>query len=133
MEWFYNLEGYKTKLNWFLMEISLEYYDHIMDSQTLASYRAQYDEKQTAQFCTYYARRLKESLLKCVRGQRKNVIFYRDYIDDFYPHHSELLNRALGKVAKEAFDHMASACEYCPQQCLNDYMSRSNDFDIYKD
>ena len=133
MGWFYNLEGYKTKINWLLMEIALEYYDHIMDSQTLADYRKQYDDKQIAQYCTYYVRRLKESLLKCLRGQRKNVIFYRDYIDDFYPHHTEQQNRVLSKVAMEAFDHMMSSCEHCPQQCLRDYRSISHDFEIYKD
>lgn len=133
MEWFYNLCGYKTKINWFLMEIALEYYSRIRDSRLLAAYRAQYDEKQVAQFCAYYARRLKESVLRYVRGQRKNVILYREYIEDFYPHHSELQNKLLGKVAKESFDHMASACEHCPQQCLRDYMSRSHDFTLYKD
>jgi len=133
MEWFYYLEGRKTKLNWFLMEVALEYYDRIMDSQELKSYREQYDKKQIAQYCTYYVRRLKESLLKCIRGQRKSVILYSEYVEDFYPHHSEMQNRALNKVAKEAFDHMASACENCPAQCLRDYRSRSLNFDVYKE
>jgi hypothetical protein len=133
MKWFYNLEGHKTKFNWFLMEIALEYYDYIMDSQELESYRKEYDEKQIAQYCTYYARRLKESLLKYLRGQRKRVIFYIEYVEDFYPHHSESQNRILNKIALEAFEHMTSACKSCPQQCLRDHSSISNDFEIYKD
>jgi hypothetical protein len=133
MEWFYYLEGEKTKLNWFLLEIALEYYDRIMDSPELESYREQYDKKQIAQYCTYYARRVKESLLKCLRGQRKNILLYPEYIEDFYPHHTKSQNKALGKVGKEAVDHMLSACEDCPQQCLIDYRSRSMVFDEYED
>jgi len=37
LEWFYYLEGEKTKLNWFLLEIALEYYDRIRDSQELVT------------------------------------------------------------------------------------------------
>ena len=133
MEWFYNLYGYKTKLNWFLMEIALEYYDYIMERKVLTSYREQYDEQQIAQYCTYYIRRLKESMLNYLHGRRKSVVFYIEYIDDFYPHHSEAQNKMLHKVAKDAFDHMTSACEYCPQRCLLDYKSISIDFEIYKD
>jgi len=133
MEWFYYLEGDKTKLNWFLLEVALEYYDRIMDSPELESYRTQYDKKQIAQYCTYYVRRMKESLLKCIRGQRKSVILYAEYIADFYPHHSDQQNKILSKVGNEAWDHMLTACKHCPQQCLSDYKSRSAIFDDYKD
>jgi len=133
IEWFYYLEGEKTKLNWFLLEIALEYYDRIKDSPDLASYRKQYDDMQIAQYCTYYARRMKESLLRCLRGQRKSIILYKEHIDDFYPHHTKEMNMALSKVANEAWAHMLDACENCPQQCLDDYMARSRDFDVYGD
>jgi len=128
MEWFYNLEGDKTKINWFLLEFALSYYEHIRDSVALASYREQYGEQQVAQFCTYYVRRLKKSLLNCLRGQRKSVVFYREYVDDFYPHHNSELNALLHNTAMEAYDDMPF-CEQCSQQCLIDYMGRSPFFD----
>jgi len=131
--WFYHLHGYKTKLNWLLMEIALEYYDRIKDSTELEFYRDKYDSEHIAQYCTYYARRIKESLLKYLRGQRKSVILYRDYVEDFYPQHSEEQNRALQKVGKEAFDHMISSCVNCPQQCLRDYKARCTIFENYED
>jgi len=46
MEWFYYLEGEKTKLNWFLLEIALEYYSRIMESHELRGYKKQYNNKQ---------------------------------------------------------------------------------------
>jgi uncharacterized Fe-S radical SAM superfamily protein PflX len=131
-EWFY-LDGEKTKLNWFLLEIALEYYDRIMDSPELASYRAMYDNKQIALFCTYYARRAKDSLLRCLKGQRKSIMLYREHIDDFYPHHTKEMNKALVKVGNDAWDHMLAICDNCPQRCLVDYKSRSPEFDMYED
>jgi hypothetical protein len=133
LEWFYYLEGDRTKLNWFLLEVALEYYGRIMDSEELISYRERYDKEQIAQFCTSYVRRLKVALLKCIRGQTKHVNIYQEHIADFYPHHSHQMNTALCKAAEKALSHMLSACKNCPQHCLVDYQSRSIDFDIYKD
>lgn len=131
IEWFYYLEGEKTKLNWFLLEVALEYYMRIRSNTDLQPYREQYTEEQIAQYCTYYVRRMKESLLKCIRGQRKSITLYQEHVADFYPQHPDQQNKALNKVAKEALDHMLSACENCPAMCLHDYTSRSMDFDIY--
>ena len=133
IEWFYHLEGNRTKLNWFLLEVALEYYGRIMESPELKSYRDQYNKEQIAQYCTYYVRRMKEGLLKCIRGQRKRSNIYQEHITDFYPHHTHQMNSTLSAVAEEALTHMLSACKNCPQQCLIDYQSRSMDFDVYKD
>jgi hypothetical protein len=133
MEWFYYLYSDKTKLNWFLLEIALEYYDRIKRSPELASYREHNSEQQTAQYCAYYARRLQDSLLNYLRGRRKTVIFYREYAGDFYPHHDDELTILLSRMARETFDHMWYACKGCPQQCLDDYETISPLFDEYKD
>jgi len=134
MEWFYCLHGCeKTKLNWYLLEMALEYYDRIMGSAELATYRELYDEERVAQYCAYYARRLKESLLKYIRGQRKTVIFYHEYAGDYYPQHDERLAAVLSRIARESFDSMWPGCRACPQQCLWEHEDRSPLFDEYKD
>jgi hypothetical protein len=133
MEWFYHIEGDKTKFNWFLLETALEHFSRIRDSGPLEAYRKQYGDQQIAQFCAYYARRMKKSLLNCLRGRTKNVIHYRDYVDDFYPQHANSLNRTLEDVAIEAWSHMLSACENCPQGCLYDHESATTLFDEYED
>jgi len=132
MEWFYYLEGEKTKLNWFLMEVALEYYDRIMGNAGLESYRELYSKEQIGQYCTYYVRRMKDGLLKFLRGQRKNINIYQEHIADFYPHQSHRQNSALNAVAQEVLEHMLSACKNCLQRCLSNYQSKSADFDIYK-
>ena len=131
MEWFYSLEGYKTKFNWFLLEIALELYDRIRRSPELAWYRAQYDEKQIAQFCTYYTRRMKKSLLKHLRGRVKQIREPREIFDDFYPHHTQAQNDELRAVAIQAWESMWRGCENCPEGCLVDAMSPSGCFDEY--
>jgi len=133
IEWFHHLEGEKTKLNWFLYEVALEYYDRIQDNPELASFREHNDEKQIAQYCAYYARRLKESIFRYLRGQRKSVIFYHDYAGDFYPHHDAQMNALLSRVARESFDHMWPGCSTCQQQCLRDHEAKSPLFDKYKE
>ena len=132
MEWFHNLEGEKTKFNWFLLEIALEYYSRIMESTELKAYRKQYSNKQIAQYCTYYARRAKNDLLKYVKGRRKQLYTYQEYIDDFYPHHAACQNELLGKIGNEAWEQMLKGCKACPQQCLKDYQSKSIFFEKYK-
>jgi len=133
MEWFHNIDGDRTKLNWFLMETALEHYDRIMDSDALLPYRQLYTKEQIAIFCTYYARRMKESLLDNLRGRRKNIIIRYEYIDDFYPNHDSKTNDLLRAAADDAWGHMLEACEKCPQRCLDDYKSRNFNFDIFKD
>jgi len=133
MEWFHNLEGDRTKLNWFLLELAMEYYDSIRTSPELKEYREQYDENQIAQYCAYYARRMKKSMLNGFRGLRKTYIFYEEYATDFYPHHESYLNNALTRIAMDAFEALRSVCGACQQRCMDDYMSRSIMFDGHKD
>jgi len=132
MEWFYDIEGEKTKFNWFLLEIALEYYSRIMGTPELKSYKKQYSNKQIALYCTYYARRSKEDVLKYVKGRRKYMHTYQAYIDDYYPHHTDEQNEILSKVGNETWEHMINSCHTCPQSCLNDYQSESMFFEKYK-
>jgi len=129
VEWFYYIEGNKSKLNWFLHEFALGYYDAIISSPELADYRSRYGEQQIAQYCSYFARRLKESLLNELRRRTKSVIFYERYISDFYPHHDGQLNLALNRIAMGAFEALQSKCDGCTQRCLFDYMAISSYFD----
>jgi hypothetical protein len=132
MEWFENLYGHKTKMNWFLLEFALDYYGFIHTSPALKEYRKQYADQQIAQYCTYFVRRLKDSMLKCFRRRTKTVIFYRDYADDFYPHHGGEMNGALIEVAMSVYEKMRHSCKNCIHQCMDDYQSRCFCFEEYE-
>ncbi|MDR0295827.1 MAG: hypothetical protein LBH91_06585 [Prevotellaceae bacterium] len=133
MEWFINLEGDKTKLNWYLMELAMDYYTIAMKKPELEDYRSQYDGLHIARYCTYYARRMKKSFLSCLRGRTKRIIFYEEFITDFYPHHNGGLNDMLNRLAIEAFEEMQLNCEGCPHICLRDYRGYMPMFDKNKD
>jgi hypothetical protein len=132
-KWYLNLEGDRTKFNWFLMEIALEYYDRIRTSTALAAYREQYGERHIAQYCAYHTRRMKKGLLNYLRGRAKQFALLREHVDDFYPNHDDSLNGLLYITARDAWDHMLSRCAKCPQECLNDYSARTTLFDDYID
>lgn len=133
MEWFHDVHGQKTKLDWFLFEIALEYYDCIKKNMDLASYREKYNEEQIAQYCTYYSRRMKDNFIKNFKGRTKNIMIYGEYIGDYYPHHTTEENTRLQDVAMEAIESILQVCASCPQDCQQDYDSMSVFFDQYKD
>jgi hypothetical protein len=132
MDWFYSLDGGRTKLNWFLMEAALEYYHRIRDSQELEHYRELYSEEQVAQFCAYYSRRMKKGILEFLRGRAKHVVAREEYISDFYPGNGGKLNAMLHGVAMEAWKSMAAGCKQCPHRCLADYESRTALFEEWE-
>ena len=133
MEWFLNIEGEKTKLNWYLMELSMDYYSIIIKSPELKTYRTLYGNQEIARYCAYYARRMKKSFLNCLRGRTKSIIFYEEYITDYYPHHNGALNDMLNRKAMEAFEQLRLNCESCPHICLLDYRGYMPLFDEYKE
>ena len=133
VEWFYYIEGNKSKLNWFLFEFALGHYDAINSSPEFEDYRRQYGERHIAQYCSYFARRIKESILNELRGRTKRVIFYERYISDFYPHHDSELDFAMNRIAMESFEALQTKCDDCPQRCLYDYMAISAYFDEHRD
>ena len=111
----------------------MDYYMCLIHDTKLESYRGEYDKKQIGQFCAYYARRLTDSVLKYVKGQRKNVIFYPDHIQDFYPHFTEKQVDGLLNAAYDALGCILDSCVSCSQRCLDDYGSRSGNFELYED
>ena len=132
MEWFYYIEGNRSKLNWFLFSFAAEYYGAAINSSEMADYRSRYGERYIAQYCAYFARRLKESLLSDLRGRTKSVIFHERFIGDFFPHHSSDLNHALNLQAMASFEALQTRCDGCPQRCLTDYKAVSAFFDGYE-
>jgi len=133
MEWFEDLKGYKTKLNWFLFEFALDYYNFIRQRSELEAFRKQHNEQQIAQYCAYYARRLQPGLLKYIRGRTKRMIFYEEHVHDFYPYYDEAMVFTLNKVAIEAMACLLETCVACGQMCLDDYEAGSRFFNDYKD
>jgi hypothetical protein len=132
-EWFYDCEEDKTKLNWFLYEVALEYHLFIRKADGLKAYRKSQGDRNVARFCTYYAKRMEKNVLDRLYGRTDATVIDEDIIADFYPDMDDLQTRRLLNVACQAWDSLLSVCETCPTRCLSEKERKSEYFDRYKD
>ena len=132
-EWFYGNEEGKTKLNWFLYEVALEYQMFIKDTPSLKAYRKAHGDRNIALFCAHYAKQMKQSVLERLEGRTDATTIYEEYVTDFYPGMAPAQVRLLMDVAEKAWDSHLAVCETCPSRCLSEKGRRSEFFDRYKD
>ena len=132
-EWFLDGNPPKAKLNWFLYEVALEYKAFIMRSKDLWRYRKAHSETEIAQFCAYYAKRMKKSVLDRLAGLTDATEIDEEYISDYYPKNNAKQNGLLLETACAAWDSLLSVCETCPTRCLSEKDRICELFDLYED
>lgn len=132
-DWFYSSEAEKTKFNWFCLEVALEYYDHISDSPLLSAFRKHHSNLEIARFCTYYAKRMKDSIMERLAGKTESTIIYEEYFEEYYPDNSKRHNQLLMQVAAQAWESHLRFCETCPQRCISEKDEPSPFFDEYRE
>ena len=131
-EWFYENEAGKTKLNWFLYEVALEYQMFIKDTAGLKAYRKSHGDRNIAFFCAHFAKQMRQSLQDKLDGKTDATIIYEEYITDFYPEMQKQDVLLLMETAKRAWDSQLSGCETCQTQCISEKEQRCELFDSYK-
>jgi uncharacterized Fe-S radical SAM superfamily protein PflX len=127
--WFYVFASEKTKFNWFCYEYACQFYDHIRRSGKLKRWRSQRSDLQIAEFCAYFSKRMKQSVLDKLAGITDITIVDEEYIADYYHENTHGQNMAIMKVAGEAWDELLSACEVCPNRCISERHARSEFYD----
>ena len=132
-EWFYENEAGKTKLNWFLYEVALEYQSFIESAPELKAYRKSHGDRNIALFCAHYAKQMKQSVLERLEGKTDAVIIDEEYITDFYPEMRGKQLALLMEAAERAWDSHLSVCEACPTRCLSEKEQWCELFDSYKE
>jgi hypothetical protein len=130
-EWFYENEEGKTKLNWFLYEVALEYQMHIKDTPELKAYRDSQGDQNIALFCTHFAKQMKKSILDMLSGKADAIIFDDKYISSFYPLIGKKQLDLLMDVMITAWDSHAYVCEACPTRCITERDEKCYLFDSY--
>jgi len=130
-EWFYETEEGKTKLNWFLYETALEYQMYINNTPALEAFRVSHGDRNIALFCTHFSKQMKGSVLERLEGDTDALIFYYEYITDFYPGLEQTQADLLMDVAEMAWDSHLSVCEACPTRCVSDKDGKCYMFDSY--
>ena len=132
-EWFYETEAGKTKLNWFLYEVALEYQMYIKDMPGLKTFRETHGDRNIALFCAHYAKQMKRSVLERLSGKTEATIFYDEYITDFYPLLDQKTVDFLIDAAETAWGSHLSVCDSCPTRCISEMDEKCFLFDSYRD
>ena len=129
--WFYWDDSEKTKFNWFLYEYACTLYDHIRRSknETLNRWRAKHSNKQVAEFCAYFSKRMRQSVLDSIARHAKETIGDEEYICDYCHTNTLDENGAILETAVSAWSELLEICVICPERCITERDNRSMFFD----
>ena len=129
--WFYNAERGKVKLNWFLYEYACVLYDHIRDSRkkAIGRWRSKRSSEQIAEFCAYYAKRVRLSVNYWLVGATKEAEFEDTYASDYCHTNTQRENDAIFEVAVDAWAELQESCSACPCRCLSERYESCSFFD----
>ena len=115
-ERFYQDDGDKVKLNWFCYEYANNLYRAIKSSKKLTQYRAQNKPEQIADFCLYYAKRMRKSIYDKDTGKSKGVAISIQYVYEYKPECPDRQAQALVEAAEASWNDTSDAI--CPNRCL---------------
>jgi len=117
--WFYRDDNQKTMFNWFLYELALKLFDHVQSSKLkpLVRWKSRLNDKQVAQFCAYYAKRMRVSVLENTEGGSGIIALYNTYLLDYCHDNTLSEDDALGKVVAAAWGALLKSCSVCPCRC----------------
>lgn len=119
-KWFYTHPFEKIKFNWFCYELSLKLYDLIKASNKLKKWRAKMTDIEIANFCAYFAKRMKKSVSDRLSGVTEIVEADEEFLSDYCHTNTQLQNVILLEVIEEAWDQLLSVCETCSNRCLSE-------------
>lgn len=126
---FYQDDGDKTMLNWFLYEYSNILYSKIEESPKLKSYRKKCCAKEIETFCVYFSKRLRKSVNDAQTGHTKGVTINARYVYEFYQENTCQQTQRLLEEALSAWKEHLLVCSNCPNQCLIHGYEITNMFD----
>lgn len=129
--WFYLNASEKIKFNWFLYEYACHLFEEIKDSRTkvLRQWKAQRSEKQIAEFCAYFAKRMRKSALDRLAGITEETEGDEEYLCDYCHTNTHRENMALLDAAGKAWEELLDVCVVCPNRCVSERYERCAFFD----
>jgi len=129
--WFYMFESEKVKLNWFLYEYACTLFDHIKHTRkkALTKWKSQRSEEQLAEFCAYFSKRMRQSVLNRLSGLTEETEGDEEYICDYCHTNTHLENVAILDAADKAWEKLLDICVVCPNRCVSERYERCEFFD----
>jgi len=110
----------RIKFNWFSYEYALKLYDFVKGSKRLKKWVSGKTDIEVANYCAYFAKRMKQAVTDKLSGVTDIVELDEEYIADYWHTNTQRENKALNEVAGEAWDQLLSVCETCPTRCLSE-------------
>ena len=132
MEWFYENDDEKIKINWLCYEYACDIYDFIKGNNRLAFFIKKHSNKDIAKFCEYFSKNIKDNISNDLIDLSAITSFCEKHIADYYPRNIQMINEYLFDAAKQAWNNIKTNCQSCPEKCIEDRNSRSIYFDRYK-
>ncbi len=129
-EYFYKSETEKIKLNWFCYEFAFGMYDKIRKNSELEKYRETHSQQDIVGFCVFFSNRMKESIFQKLDGLTSAVMFYEEYVEEFYPTITRKQILQLMKPTMEAFEELIQICVSCPNRCISEMYMYCHMFDM---
>jgi hypothetical protein len=124
-------ESEKTKFNWHTYEYALSLFENIESSRdkALARWKSRRNEKQIAEFCAYYAKRMKQSTYDRITGKTNKVISEEVYVSDYCHTNTHRENDTITDVARNTWEELMKTCIVCPNRCISERHVRCELFD----
>jgi hypothetical protein len=129
--WFYIHESERTKLNWFLYEYACTLYMHMKGgkNEVLQRWKSRRSNKQLAEFCAYFSKRMKQSIYDRLSGLTVATVGNEDYVFDLCHTNTAEENGAILDVVESSWDELLAVCEICPERCISERDEYSAFFD----
>ncbi len=117
---FYSDQSNKVKLNWFCYELSLSIYDSMKGKIARELRRKKISDEALANFSIYYAKAMKEVVLKKLSGEIAAICISYEPIESYFPNIGDEMINKMTDVISDTWDDMLSACEVCPTRCISE-------------
>ena len=129
--WFYMNASEKIKFNWFCYEYACVLFDQIKKSKNkvLRKWAGNRSEEYLAEFCAYFSKRMKKSVLDQLSGLTEETEGDEEYICDYCHTNTHRENIAILDVAGEAWEELLSVCVTCPNRCISERRERCRFFE----
>jgi hypothetical protein len=127
--WFYTYEFEKVKFNWFCFEFALKLYDNIKVSKQLKKWILNVNDIEIANFCAYFAKRMKKSVEDRLAGITDVTEADEEYLTDYYHTNTPKQNAVILRIIEKAWEQLLSVCVTCPTRCLSERHARCEFFD----
>ena len=129
--WFYMDESGKNKFNWFLYEFACYLFEHIESckGEALAKWKAQRSEGQIAEFCAYFSKRMRQSVLDRLAGRTEETEADEAFVSDYCHTNTHGENGAIIDIACGAWEELIDCCIACPNRCISERFRRCEFFD----